>query len=65
MGLDPGLGVLHADQPARASMALDLMEPVRPAVDAFVLDLLRERTWSTRDFQEVERGQVRVLLPLA
>ncbi|MDR7578710.1 MAG: CRISPR-associated endonuclease Cas1 [Armatimonadota bacterium] len=65
VGLDPGLGVLHADQPARASMALDLMEPVRPAVDAFVLDLLRERTWSTRDFQEVERGQVRVLLPLA
>ncbi|MDR7555719.1 MAG: CRISPR-associated endonuclease Cas1 [Armatimonadota bacterium] len=65
VGLDPGLGILHADQPARASLSLDLMEPVRPAVDAFVLDLLRTRVFSARDFQEVSRGQVRVLLPLS
>src|SRR3989454_6479435 len=38
LGLDPGLGVLHVDTPARDSLALDLMEPVRPQVDAFVLD---------------------------
>ncbi len=65
VGLDPGLGILHADQPARASMALDAMEPARPAVDEFVLDLVHQRAWSRRDFEEVERGQVRVLLPLA
>jgi CRISPR-associated endonuclease Cas1 len=65
VGLDPGLGILHADQPARASLSLDVMEPVRPAVDAFVLDLLHSRILSARDFQEVARGQVRVLLPLA
>jgi CRISPR-associated endonuclease Cas1 len=65
VGLDPGLGILHADQPARASLSLDVMEPVRPAVDAFVLDLLHSRVLSARDFQEVSRGQVRVLLPLA
>lgn len=65
VGLDPGLGILHADQPARASLSLDLMEPARPAVDAFVLDLLRTRVFSARDFQEVSRGQVRVLAPLS
>ena len=43
LGLDPGLGVLHVDTPARDSLALDLMEPVRPQVDAFVLD------WITRE----------------
>jgi hypothetical protein len=38
LGLDPGLGVLHVDTPARDSLACDLMEPVRPQVDAFLLD---------------------------
>ena len=33
LGLDPGLGVLHADTPARDSLACDVMEPVRPMVD--------------------------------
>ena len=36
MGLDPGLGFLHADANGRDSLACDLMEPVRPSVDAFV-----------------------------
>jgi len=40
MGLDPGLGLLHADQRSRDSLPCDLMEPVRPKVDAFVLELL-------------------------
>ena len=38
-GLDPTLGVLHADQRNRDSLALDAMEPVRADVDAFLLDL--------------------------
>ena len=42
LGLDPGLGVLHVDTPARDSLACDLMEPVRPQVDAYLLD------WITR-----------------
>lgn len=33
VGLDPGMGVLHADQPNRDSLAADLMEPIRPLVD--------------------------------
>lgn len=43
LGLDPGLGFWHVDTPARDSLACDLMEPVRPLVDAFVLD------WITRE----------------
>ena len=35
-GCDPGLGVLHLDRQGRASFALDVLEPVRPHVDAYV-----------------------------
>jgi hypothetical protein len=36
-GLDCGLGIFHADQANRQSLAADVTEPVRPHVDAFVL----------------------------
>jgi CRISPR-associated endonuclease Cas1 len=64
-GLDPTLGVLHADQRNRDSFALDAMEPVRPAVDAFVLDLLEERVLTSRDFLELPNGICRVRAPLS
>lgn len=33
LGLDPGLGLgLHADTPNRDSLALDVLEPVRPQI---------------------------------
>src|SRR5258708_29021448 len=35
LGLDPGLGVLHVDTRARDSLACDLMEAIRPGVDAY------------------------------
>lgn len=63
VGLDPGLGVLHQDAHARDSLALDLMEVVRPEVDAFVLELLG-RTWRLRDFHETRKGACRLLEPL-
>jgi hypothetical protein len=63
-GLDPTLGVLHADQRNRDSFALDAMEPIRPAVDAFVLDLLEERVLTSRDFVELSNGICRVRAPL-
>jgi CRISPR/Cas system-associated endonuclease Cas1 len=40
VGLDPGLGIFHVDQRDRASLALDLMEAVRPLVDSYVLALV-------------------------
>jgi CRISPR-associated protein Cas1 len=49
LGLDPGFGMLHVDTKARDSLACDLMEPVRPHVDTFLLDwIMREplkREW--------------------
>lgn len=60
VGLDPGMGVLHADVRARDSLACDLMEAGRPAVDAFVLDLLRVHTFSRDDFFENVDGVCRV-----
>ena len=58
------MGFMHADQPNRDSLACDLMEAVRPEVDGFVLNLLRTRTFSTKDFFETRVGVCRVLPPL-
>ena len=38
-GLDPCIGFLHAIQSGRESFVLDILEPIRPMVDSFVLDL--------------------------
>lgn len=65
VGLDPTLGVLHADQRNRDSFALDATEPIRPDVDSFVLDLLEERTLTSRDFVELSNGVCRVRVPLS
>jgi CRISPR-associated endonuclease Cas1 len=64
VGLDPGLGIVHADAKGRQSLALDLMEPVRPDVDAFVLDMVERRTFRKAEFTETSDGHVRLLAPL-
>jgi CRISPR-associated protein Cas1 len=63
-GCDPSLGVLHADQRNRDSLALDAMEPVRADVDAFLLDLLEDRVFTARDFGELPNGICRIAAPL-
>lgn len=65
VGLDPGLGIVHVDYRNRDSFALDLMEAARPAVDAYLLELLRDRTFTRRDFAETARGVCRVNPPLS
>lgn len=60
IGLDPGMGIFHTDKPGRASMSLDVMEACRPAVDAYLLGLLTQRTLSPRDFIETSRGACRL-----
>ena len=65
VGLDPGLGVLHADQLNRDSLAADLMEPVRPLVDRYVLRLLTSRSFAATDFHETRQGVCRITPPLA
>ncbi len=65
VGLDPGLGIVHADAERRQSLALDITEPVRPEVDAFVLDMVERRTFRKAEFTETSDGHVRLLALLA
>lgn len=60
VGLDPGLGVLHMDAAGRDSLVLDLIEPVRPQVERFVIDLMAEATFTRKDFIERSDGGVRI-----
>lgn len=48
-GMDPALGFLHGVVPGRDSLMLDVVEPLRPAVDAFSLGLLDDLL-SPQDF---------------
>ncbi len=41
-GLDPCLGFLHSPYSGRESLVLDIAEPLRPGIDAFVLSLVEE-----------------------
>jgi CRISPR-associated protein Cas1 len=65
VGLDPGLGFLHSDKRDRDSLALDLMEVVRPSVEEWLLGFLRSRTFSRSDFAELDTGVVRISATLA
>lgn len=58
-GLDPYVGFLHRDRPGRVSLALDLMEELRPCMaDRFVLTLINNRAVKAADFQYMESGAV-------
>jgi len=61
LGLDPGLGVMHADVDARDSLAADLMEAIRPDVDHYVLSWLRGQTLRREWFFEERNGCCRLM----
>ena len=61
VGLDAGLGFLHADTDSRDSLACDLMEPARPQVDAYVLDWLRREPLRRGWFFEEHNGNCRLM----
>jgi CRISPR-associated endonuclease Cas1 len=65
LGLDPGMGVLHVDTPARDSLACDLMETVRPEVDAFLLDWITREPLKREWFFEQRDGNCRLMAQLA
>jgi CRISPR-associated endonuclease Cas1 len=65
LGLDPGIGVLHVDTPNRDSLACDLMEVVRPQVDAFLLDWITRETLRREWFLEQRDGNCRLMAQLA
>ncbi len=64
-GLDPEVGLLHAERRSRSSFADDLIEPLRPEVDRFLLELLESRTLSLRDFIDARDGHCQLTPDLA
>lgn len=59
VGLDSYVGFLHRDRPGRQSLALDLMEELRPCMaDRFVLTLVNNRMIRPEDFQLQDSGAV-------
>ena len=60
VGLDPGMGFLHSDQKNRDSLALDIMEPIRPIVDRWLVSFLKENCFKKKDFFERRDGSVRI-----
>lgn len=63
-GLDPGLGLLHTDTANRDSLALDLIEPIRPAIEAWLLDWLMCEPLRRSDFFETGSGNCRLMSSL-
>lgn len=59
VGLDPAVGFLHRDRPGRPSLALDLMEELRPVLaDRLALSLINRRQIGPADFETREGGAV-------
>lgn len=58
-GLDPQVGFLHRERPGRASLALDIMEELRPVVaDRLALTLVNRQQITPRGFTIQESGTV-------
>ena len=50
---------MHTDRPGRVSLALDLVEELRPVLaDRFVLTMINKKMVTARDFTEKEDGAV-------
>ena len=61
VGLDSAVGFLHRERPGRPSLALDLMEELRPVLaDRLTLSLLNRRQISAGDFETAVSGAVRL-----
>lgn len=59
VGLDPAVGFLHRDRPGRPSLALDLMEEMRPVMaDRLALSLINRRQVRAKDFETRDGGAV-------
>ena len=59
VGLDAYVGYMHRDRPGRESLAMDLMEELRPCfADRFVLTMVNNRIIKSSDFEAQENGAV-------
>ena len=61
VGLDAYVGFMHRDRPGRTSLALDLMEELRPCIaDRFVLTAINNKVMQPDSFVTTEGGAVRM-----
>jgi CRISPR-associated endonuclease Cas1 len=61
VGLDPGLGFgLHTDTVNRDSLALDVLEPVRPDVESWLVQWIMREPFRRADFFETATGNCRL-----
>ncbi|TRZ50064.1 type I-C CRISPR-associated endonuclease Cas1 [bacterium] len=59
VGLDPYVGFLHQDRPGRPSLALDLMEELRPVfADRLALSLVNRKQVNGKGFTQKESGGI-------
>jgi len=59
VGLDPYVGFLHQDRPGRPSLALDLMEELRPVfADRLALSLVNRKQINGKGFKRKESGGI-------
>jgi CRISPR-associated protein Cas1 len=59
VGLDPAVGYLHRDRPGRPSLALDIVEELRPVMaDRLALSLINRRQIGGDGFRKTESGAV-------
>ncbi len=53
VGLDPYVGFMHSDRPGRMSLALDLMEELRPVLaDRFIITLINTKAIQANHFEK-------------
>src|SRR5215469_12290814 len=64
LGMDAAMGIFHVDQPNRDSLACDLMEPVRPLVDSYLVDWLTTQPLRREWFFEQRNGNARLMATL-
>lgn len=59
VGLDPYVGFLHQDRPGRPSLALDMIEELRPVfADRFALSIINRKQISGKGFTQKESGGI-------
>jgi CRISPR/Cas system-associated endonuclease Cas1 len=62
LGLDAGLGLgLHTDTPKRDSLVFDVLEPIRPEIEGWVLHWIKREPLRRSDFFETSNGNCRLM----
>jgi len=64
LGLDAGLGILHTDIANRDSLALDVLEPIRPEIETWLLNWIANEPLRRSDFFETGSGNCRLMSQL-